>query len=197
MAERRVEDYLSELPLAPWEQADLLPLRNRRRLEWVATRWLVHQLLCRAGYPARSPLHKDEHGKPYLADIPLHLSLSHSGELVAAALSAIPVGIDLQHKNEKIIRVSHKFVGEAERESLEDPTRSDHLHLYWCAKEALYKAHGTRGVDFRRHLLVEPFPYTEYGSTRARIDLPPFRKSYRLTFERAADYFLACALETP
>ncbi|MEY3051306.1 MAG: hypothetical protein RLY31_1091 [Bacteroidota bacterium] len=197
MEERDLEEYLAELSLTPREQAELHPLRKRRRLEWTAARWLLHQMLCEAGHTGRIPVVKDAQGKPFLADSPLHISLSHSGTLVAAALSTTPVGVDLQRKNEKIIRVSHKFVGEAEEESLTDASRLEHLHLYWCAKEALYKAYGAREVDFRRHLFVEPFPFTEKGFAQAWVRTPSAKKEYRLTFETAADYFLVCALETP
>jgi hypothetical protein len=35
------------------------------------------------------------------------------------------------------------------------------LVTYWCAKEALYKLHGTRQLSFKDHIAVEAFQDTD------------------------------------
>ena len=43
--------------------------------------------------------------------------------------------------------------------SLQPKTRMEHLSVYWGAKEALYKAYGRKKLEFKQHILVEPFKY--------------------------------------
>ncbi len=48
----------------------------------------------------RLTLSKFENGKPYILNSNLHVSLSHSGEYLAIALSPTPVGVDIQKKED-------------------------------------------------------------------------------------------------
>lgn len=56
----------------------------------------------------RLTLSKLSNGKPYLVNSNLHVSLSHSGEYLAIALSPTPVGVDIQKKEE----VDYQKIGE-------------------------------------------------------------------------------------
>ena len=79
---------------------------------------------------------------------------------------------------------------------MEDSSRLAHLHYFWCAKEALFKANGGGGLDFRRHLLVQPFPYAEQGRTQAVVAKGPAITSYQLYFENQDGYFMAFCIKT-
>ena len=56
----------------------------------------------------RLALSKLSNGKPYLVNSNLHVSISHSGEYLAIALSPTPVGVDIQKKEE----VDYQKIGE-------------------------------------------------------------------------------------
>ncbi|HEY9374558.1 4'-phosphopantetheinyl transferase family protein [Streptomyces sp.] len=85
------------------------------------------------------------HGKPMLPDSPLQLSLSHSGDRVAVALTyAGPVGVDV----EQVGRSGEPPLGvlsAAERavyDLLPDTERKRGFTRYWARKEAVLKATG-------------------------------------------------------
>ena len=94
---------------------------------------------------------KDQYGKPFLDGSNQFISFSHSEDLVAVAVSDVPVGIDIQLGVEKIARISHKFVN-SEEASFANRDLLTNLHLIWGAKEAVFKAYGRKEVDFRKHM---------------------------------------------
>jgi phosphopantetheinyl transferase len=185
------EEYLRALQLTPPEQAELSPIKGRRRLEWLAVRQLLHKLLQELGHADRAPVEKSQNGQPLLQGLPFHISFSHSRDYVAVILANQPAGIDVQHFSPRMERVSHKFMREEETACLEEDTRLAHLHYFWCAKEALFKAQGGGGIDFRRHLLVQPFPFADSGHTQALVAKEAPATAYHLYFENQDSYFMA------
>lgn len=155
------EWFLADLALAPAELEQLQPLRGRRRVEWLAARQLVHQM---SGREERLSFFKDEFGKPKLLGSAYQISISHSHGMAAAIAAPHRVGIDLQYLVPKIERLAKRFLSPAELARLSDgPERIPQLHVYWCAKEALYKAYGRRALDFCEHIQVQPFAFNEAG----------------------------------
>lgn len=185
--------FRERLTLVEVEEKELAPLRGRRRLEWLASRYLVHDLLSDEPEWDRIPLRKDDCGKPHLFGSPLHLSFSHTHEWVAVVISEVPVGIDIQVFVEKIGRLKKRFVRPVEGESLRSETELKHLHFYWGAKEALYKAYGRRELDWLDHLLVEPFDYQEYATSTGQVCKGDICQNYHLNFERYPSFFLSIA----
>ena len=55
----------------------------------------------------------DEHGAPYLTD-GRHLSITHTKDIAAIAISSVPVGIDLEHYQEKIKKIGPRFLHKKE-----------------------------------------------------------------------------------
>lgn len=153
--------FRQDLPLSGAEDTEIgryqLPLR---RLEWLAARWLLHRL---TGRSERLPLIKDNYSKPFFLDTPhLHCSLSHSHGTVAALLSEQVCGCDIQMLVPKITRIAPKFMLSADFDWVDKyppEERLELLHLFWTTKEALYKAHGLKELDFNEHLFVEPFDW--------------------------------------
>ena len=101
--------------------------------------------------------------KPYLHGDPFHFSISHSGEYAAAIVSTRNrVGVDIETISEKVERVVHKFLPEAEQEmiyALAEKTggisnRRNLLTLAWSVKETMYKWYGDEAVDFIDHLKI-------------------------------------------
>ena len=62
-----------------------------RQREWLATRALLHS----TQYKGETILYNDN-GKPYLAGNNRHISISHTNEYVAIAVSDYPIGIDIE-----------------------------------------------------------------------------------------------------
>jgi phosphopantetheinyl transferase len=138
-----------------------------------------------------------EHGKPLLADSRAEISVTHSGDHVAAISSPSgKVGIDVEQLRDRIYRVSDKFLSGEEMESIGTENRLEKLYIYWGAKEALYKLHGKPEVEFRRDIYVETFDYLceGKGQCRALMQTPSGRSAYDIYYENLAGFMLVYAL---
>jgi 4'-phosphopantetheinyl transferase len=188
------EDWFRErLELAAAEEAQLSAIKGRRRTEWLAARQLVHDM---SGREERGVFIKDEFGKPRLEGTSWHISISHSHNLAAAIAAPRSVGIDVQFLVTKIERLAHKFMRPEEMASLHPDKRLEHLHVYWGAKEALYKTYGRRELDFCTNILVDPFSFDlRRGSARARIVKEDFQADFQLRYRQLGDYILVYAVE--
>jgi len=102
------------MTLTETETERLGQIKGGRRLEWLAGRWLVHEM---SGASERLVCEADSYGKPHLTNSPLEMSLSHSNEVAAAILAPQSVGIDIQKLVAKIERIAHKYMCESEFES--------------------------------------------------------------------------------
>lgn len=121
-----------------------------------------------------------EHGKPALADGSYFFSISHCEDIVVAAVSASPIGIDVERIREISPYVAKKYFSPEEQAYLfgHEPRDSDFEHILspeakirffelWTAKEALLKCRGTglthlksvntRAFSFERHLLPSDY----------------------------------------
>ncbi|WP_151088292.1 4'-phosphopantetheinyl transferase family protein [Hymenobacter baengnokdamensis] len=206
--------HLTEAPAALWLQlADapayvlLLPARadGLRQAQWLAGRVLVQQLLAATATPA-SPLRNDDTGRPFLAGPgrPPAVSLSHSGEWVAALLAppGTAVGIDVEIVRDKAQRIGPKFLNQHEIACLpnihlanSDPCAASIalFSLLWSAKETLYKLAGRRGIIFRENLLLDlpAGPWPVPGRLSARLSLATGISRHQICYLRpAAGYVL-------
>lgn len=188
--------FLKRLLLTKEEKRWLSGIKGQgRRLQWLSSRFLLHYL---SGRNVRGTLFKDEFGKPHLDESPYQISLSHSHEMAAVIGAPNHVGIDIQFFVPKIGRLAYKYMSEVESKSLEESTRLEHLHVYWCAKEAIYKAYGRRELDFKKNILINPFKYNEKGVAFNGVMYKPelnLELHYQLKFEKFDDYFLVYCLE--
>ncbi|RMG78949.1 MAG: 4'-phosphopantetheinyl transferase superfamily protein [Bacteroidetes bacterium] len=166
-----------------------------RRLEWLSSRYLLHYL---SGRKVRGTLFKDANGKPHLKNSPYLISLSHSHEMAAVMGAPVPCGIDIQYFVPRINRLVHKFMSEPEQAFVEPECEQAYFHVMWCAKEAIYKAYGRRQLDFKKHIHIAPFRYSEAGfGFSGRMTKPEagVHLDFDLFFEKLDDYFLVYALQ--
>lgn len=165
------EALLASLQLKPheWETINALG-GEKRRLHWLSTRVLLRTLLATKEY---IDCQIDEHGKPFLVDSDIHISLSHSFDYAAVLIShGKQVGVDIELIKPKISVIKHKFLSD---EELNWPQMADNLNgLYvcWCAKEAIYKWHGKKGLAFKRDMCIQPFELGETGALTTLVALP-------------------------
>ncbi len=188
------EDFFTEqLDLLPAEREYIAQIKGHRKLEWLAGRLLLHLM---SGREKRGACYKDEFGKPHLENSDYDISISHSRELAAVIAAPRKVGVDIQKLVAKIERLVHKFLRPIEREILSENHRLEHLHVYWGAKECLYKAYGRRELDFREHIHIDPFSFDlEKGQCQGRVRKGDHYSEYQLHYEQLEDYILVYALE--
>ena len=95
----------------------------------------------------------DEHDKPRVDNNQFYFSISHSFPYVAAVVSPdVECGIDIQVWHARMQQLQHKFLAEKEQMFFQNDPQL--ITLAWCAKEAVYKWQGRRGVDFIEHLPI-------------------------------------------
>jgi len=173
--------FRAHLQLFDVEEAMIGEMNSQRRLEWLAARQLLHEVL---GDQDRTPCLKDTNGKPYLEDRAIHLSMSHSHDLASVILAPVPVGIDVQYRVAKLQRIASKFVTDKEVDVYPGKPDLDFLHILWSAKECIYKAYGKRGLDFREHLHVYLDEWVqEIGTCEGFLIKGDFEARYNIHYE--------------
>jgi phosphopantetheinyl transferase len=126
-----------------------------KRKEWASSRKAIFDALQSLHIPYPG-FFKDEHGKSQSMNGSGFVSLTHTAGYAAAIYHRnTPVGIDMDHIREKILRIGFRFLDSSELDFLEkDPL---HYTIAWSAKESIFKCQGKKGVSFRENILLEPF----------------------------------------
>ncbi len=133
----------------------------------------------------------DKHGKPFLHNDSRHISFSHSGPYAAVIISEKPAGIDFECIRPKVLNILHKFMNEPEMSSLSGPLAMEHAHVYWGAKETIYKVYGKQELLFKSQILIEPFAYhSAQGRIQARLVAGGKDETFSLHYEKFLDYML-------
>ena len=184
--------FLDKLLLYNHEKEQLNNIKGRRRIEWLAVRLLLHQM---SGRDMRAPCLKDANGKPYLEGSFFDISISHSQNMAAVIAAPRLVGIDIQYIVQKIERIQHKFLNSSELESIAT-NKIEHLHVYWGAKECLYKAHGRRKLDFKKHIHIQPFAYSPEGAgCSGQVTTDTKSMHFKIHYEKIGEYIMVYATE--
>lgn len=186
--------FLQKMILSREDKLRIADMHEVRRIEWLTGRWLVKKL---AG---RQSVCKTQHtGKPYLENSKFQISISHSKGLVSVVVAPKNVGIDIQKITPKVSRVAKKFMRTIEAASLQPESYLEHLHVYWGAKEALYKAYGMKGLDFKKHIHVNPFSYQSQGQGNCKglVAKNEYYSDFDLHYEKYQEHILVFALERP
>ncbi len=187
--------FLQQLSLSDVERLEFQSIHAAgRRLEWLAGRHLVKLLAWNKDIEYN--FQKDGYGKPHLLRSGYHISISHSHGICAAMVSPSPCGTDVQQIVGKIERLAPKFLRPEEMESLSLHHRLFHLHVFWGAKESLYKAYGRKSLDFRDHILVEPFVFNPAGGyCKGRVLKDRFKADFHIHYRFRDDYVWVYALQ--
>lgn len=163
----QITETEEELGFAALESVPEDIVAPSKRKEFLAGRALVRSLVELIG-SEYSGIRKDEQGKPFLKDLPFEISLSHSSPYVAAQIhNGSAVGIDIEQPKEKLLRVASRVLSPTEENDAGDDVVK-HC-VYWCAKEAMYKLYGKRGLHFNTQLNVDPFELGKKGSLQGYI----------------------------
>lgn len=153
-SQEELDFFREALKLDTEELKCLSEMRLHRQREWLSSRYLLYLLL---NEKSRTKLVKDACGKPHLNKGKAHISISHSKTKVAVIVSDRPTGIDVQERVERIPMIQHKFISEEEGGFIDASKAIDYYHIFWGAKESMYKAYGLKELDFKLHMYLYPF----------------------------------------
>ncbi len=158
-----------------------------RLLEKKGSKLLLEQLL----NTQEELLFYDPKGKPFLKDRQEHISISHSHEYLVILLNKTSnTGVDIERIREKVLGIRHKFLSEEELVFCgQDMER--HIRL-WAAKEAVYKWHGKKELDFKMHLHVPAHADAERFEAQLRADGQLFR--FQMGSEKIDNYIIVYLL---
>ncbi len=168
---------------------EISALRNeKRRLERLACRAALTDLVQHFSLPLSiTDLHYAESGAPVLHG-PWHISFSHSNQYAAVAVSTeTRVGIDIERKGGRILKLSDKILNEEEKTWC-DLSSPDELYYCWCGKEAIYKIVNT--PRFPKDITINPI-HKQTGFIKTDDGL----RSFRLFRKEMADCCLVIATD--
>ena len=184
------EELLLLRPLSTEEYDCFCSLKNgKRRKEWLTNRILLEQAIGK-----NFSLEYLPDGKPLLRNPDLFLSISHSANFVALCLSKNKnVGIDIEKIRENIASLKHKFLLKKEAQII-DNSDVKLLHIYWGAKEAMYKMYSLYRPLFTEHLLLSCIDI-QNGCAIGKIGKEDFNKTVNVIFKQIEDNMLVCCFE--
>lgn len=183
--------FIKSLKINAEDYDNLLKLKAHRRKEWLCSRFLIKHLM--EHHPC--DIIKDTYGKPYVENNPCHISISHSKNRVAAIISDVAVGIDIQKTEDKIARIHKKFISENEILRLDQNNLNESFHIFWGAKESMYKAWGKRELDFRTHMHLYPFVYFQHNlELVGHVRKSNYHLDFKIFTDKIDDYFLVYAI---
>ncbi|MGM9811413.1 MAG: 4'-phosphopantetheinyl transferase family protein [Muribaculaceae bacterium] len=157
----------------------------KRRIELLAENLLLHAL-----NGSVSPINHTPTGAPYIADSTLNISISHTRGYVAMAISRRGIGIDIEHFSEKVLRVRQRFLSQAEARHI----AADNIALNtaaWTAKEAIYKAALTPGINLSHHIPIDAQAIAANGKWASTV----CGKQFDVSTYIATDYAISLAIE--
>lgn len=183
------EQLLSSLQLKQHELDVITSLSaGKRALHWLSTRVLLRKMLNTADY---IDCQMDEHGKPYLVNSDTHISLSHSYDYASVIISKDKkVGVDIELIKMKIKSIKHKFLSDVELAQKQIGDNTNGLYVCWCAKEAIYKWYGKKGLEFKQHIHIRPFKLKDEGSLQAIVELPEGTRELTVNYFKTTDGYM-------
>lgn len=158
---------------------------EKRKKEWLATRLLLAFVF----KTEPVTIFYNEDRKPFLSNNK-SISISHSGNYVVIMLHRTKsVGIDIQVFKKNIFKGSSLFMTTDELSEVGEKNQLSKLHVYWCAKEALFKYAGEYNLNLFSDFYIHPFNLNENNvlgeviSTAEKINLKSIiTENYYLVF---------------
>lgn len=148
-------DKLMELSLHHYDH-ELEGISNEvRKKERILSRYLLEMLIDR-----KAEVKYEASGKPIMDGV--SFSISHTKNFVAVIVGSGIVGVDIEHKSDRIFKVTEKIMHPDELNTLSSYTKNSEEKgifsseaqkfalLCWCAKETVFKMIDEIGVDFTK-----------------------------------------------
>lgn len=159
---------------------------DKMKQEKLAVRILLKELLGK-----EIDLEYNKAGRPYLVDVDKHISITHTQGYAAVALDANrQVGLDIEHKSDKILRVKGRVV--SSEEYIDRDNTLEHLLIHWCAKESMFKVMDADGVDYLDHLHLEHFEPKSEGFFEGWESKTEEALKFDVYYRIASDFVLTC-----
>jgi len=185
-----LDELLTGITLTPNSEARVSCMKSELHQKgFVSVRHLLKEL----GY-SDNDLMYDGYGKPHLKD-GKHISITHSFTFAAIIISDDkPVGIDMEKRRDKILKIAHKFTPiDAYKSIANHDALVSKLTIVWGAKESLYKIYGKKKLLFLDHIYIEDFSF-ETNTTTGKVLYEGETTEYDVHFLEIDDFTCVYAL---
>ena len=145
----------------------------------------------------------DEFGKPHLKDkskkvkgksiLPQHISISHSHEFSCICISNQCVGIDLEKRKEKTLKIAPRFMDISHLENLSESDKIAKATVVWGVKESVFKLKNEKGISFPNHISESPFQL-EDKKGKAQLHFNEITEDFNFQFDFVDDYVFVCVM---
>jgi 4'-phosphopantetheinyl transferase len=167
--------------------------KGKRNMHWLASRVLLRKVLETDHF---IKVEGDVHGKPQLVNFDYELSITHSADYAAVAISNKKVGIDIEEIKPVIKTICKKFMTDAEIDSVaKGENEIEQLYVYWCTKESVFKLNGKKQLLFRDHIHIEDFDYRKKGKLKAHIHQNDYHQSFDVHYEEYNGYMFTYVID--
>lgn len=140
----------------------------------------IRHLLAEAGYVDHD-LFYDNLGKPHLKN-GKNISITHSFNFTAIILSDKKVGVDIEKRRDKILKIANKFTPLSEYHTVaNEEALIRKLTIVWGAKESIYKMYAEPGLGFLQHINVTDFDFDD-AETTAKVNFKGRESFYEMKF---------------
>lgn len=175
------------LALRPMQEIPTFKAETRTK-EWLAARILAYSLLAKLT-SEQVMITRQETGQPVCTAGNFQVSLTHSGPWVGALVSGCcGVGIDIEMRGNKVEKLIPRFLNDAELAATAGDVAK--MHLYWSAKETLYKIYSQKKLLFKENLLLQDFDRQPSGQFTGTVQTDNMHQTYDVLYEVAPDYVL-------
>jgi phosphopantetheinyl transferase len=144
-------------------------------------------------------LYYDEFGKPHIKPQgcsikDIEISISHSNDFSAIAISDKKVGLDLEQIKEKALKIASRFMDVSHLENLTEEKKIKKATVVWGIKESIFKIKNEKGISFPNHIFEEDFNFDDKKAT-AILKFNNKEEKFKIQFDSVEDYIFVCAFE--
>ena len=122
-----------------------------------------------------------------------HISISHSHEFSCICISDQCIGIDLEKRKEKTLKIAPRFMDVSHLEHLSESDKIAKSTVIWGIKESVFKLKNEKGISFPNHISELPFQL-EDKKGKAQLNFNNAIEDFQFQFEFVDDYVFVCVL---
>lgn len=162
---------------------------EKRKIEKLAARLLTNLL-----QEKETDILYDDNGSPYLPESSEYISISHTQNCIAVAISSHPVGIDVEQIAPKVLCLKEKFLNDQEIRSIDPDNELIHTLLLWSAKESVFKRMHSSGINFKEDIHIQNFIPGRNDFFKVRESHTPQQNTYRVFYKIYPRFVLTVCL---
>ncbi|WP_185863473.1 4'-phosphopantetheinyl transferase family protein [Blattabacterium cuenoti] len=183
--------FLKKLFLSDKEKMFFLSLSKKRKIEFLGIRYALRYM------GIKMNIFYNKKRKPFLFPEEKYISLSHSFEKIAVAISSYQIGIDIEklREDKKIMKIKKKFIRDDESIFIHPNYEEDYLYIIWGIKESLYKLEGGIFYSFLDHYKVSPFSIKKDSCVSCWIIKNSYSKRFSAFYRKIEKHYLVYIID--